>query len=63
MCIQTIDWALETASKAEARGDMANAMLYQEIATECIGTECPEVPVGGTGFFVKAERQGKTIIH
>lgn len=59
---QTMDWALDKVIKAEERGDMVAATRYQEIAMDCVEPECSEIPSGGTGFFVKAERRGEMII-
>jgi len=63
MCNQTSEWALKQATEAEEASDLFKADKYQKIAELSINEDTPmEIPVGGTGFFVKAERQGAHIL-
>ena len=64
----TREWAMQEALKAEDSGNSVKSCEYMEIAFDCLKEETPfeeltEVPSGGTGFFVTAEKRGKRIIN
>ena len=59
----TSEWALEEAQKAADNGDMEKAQEFQEIAASELAEHNPmEIPVGGIGYFIKAERRGEKVI-
>ena len=61
--IETIDWALKESGKAAKVGDFLKAEKYQNIVDDSLAEKTyTEIPSGGIGFFITAEKKKKEII-
>lgn len=63
MSVETKDWAINKAKELEDAGDLVGSQKLIDIAMmESVEDPIVELPCGGTGYFVTAEKQGKQLL-